>query len=64
VLVVAIVVPMVAGCALVATAALAAPTALRPRVLAVTPAAAAAKSVRVMRLRIDYFLPLDDYRAG
>jgi hypothetical protein len=62
--VVAIVVPMVAGCALLDTAALAAPAAARPRVLTVTPAAAAAKSVRVMRLRIDYFLPLDDYRAG
>jgi hypothetical protein len=48
-------VPMVAGCAVLDTAALAA---LKPRVPAVTPAAAAATSVRVMRLRIDYFLPL------
>jgi hypothetical protein len=57
-------VPMVAGCALLDTAALAAPAAVKPRVPTVTPAAAAATSVRVMRLRIDYFLPLDDYRAG
>ena len=47
---------MVAGWALLATAALAPPAAAKPRVLTVTPAAAAAKSVRVMRLRIDYSL--------
>src|SRR5277367_6972781 len=59
--------PIVLGWALVATAALAAPAAARPRVVAVTPAAATATNALMMRLRIGRFPPVtpgDKVRFG